>query len=68
MLTVNNLFHPTVFERGGEEHGTLRKLRDAQFIRPAEGGSWNGEKHVEIKRFLGSLMWDKIGERTLFGQ
>lgn len=53
------------FRRGTEEHQTLRRLRDAQFIRPAEGGPWEAEKHIEIKAF-GAVMWNKIGEKTLF--
>jgi hypothetical protein len=45
---------------------TLRKLRDAQFIRPQEGGAWKENKQVEIKRF-GELVWRKLGD-TLFKQ
>jgi hypothetical protein len=66
-LTVQDLFDPVGFKRDSDDHATLRKLRDAQFIRPAGGGSWAAHKHVEIKRF-GRLMWDKIGERKLFGE
>ena len=53
------------FIRGSEAHQTLRRLRDAQFIRPLKGGPWEENKHIEIKAF-GNLMWQKIGEKKLF--
>jgi hypothetical protein len=62
-LLVTDIF--TSFKRGTEKHQTLRRLRDAQFIRPAEGGPWEAHKHIEIKAF-GKVMWDKIGEQKLF--
>lgn len=39
------------FTRGSPEHDSLRKLRDCQLIRPVEGGRFQPEKHIEIKRF-----------------
>jgi hypothetical protein len=62
-LTVSHLFPG--FVRESYEHNSLRKLRDAQFIRPQGGGRWEGRKIVEVKQF-GKLMWEKIGEKTLF--
>src|SRR5262245_47259299 len=34
------------FRRGSAAHDTLRRLRDAQFIRPVEGGPWQADSHV----------------------
>ena len=62
-LTVNDIY-PN-FKRDTEEHKTLRRLRDAQFIRPSEGDGWESHKHVEVKAF-GRLMWEKVGEDKLF--
>jgi hypothetical protein len=62
-LKVNDLFPG--FSRGSKDHDTLRKLREAQFIRPVGSGRWRAESTVEIKQF-GKMMWDKIGENQLF--
>lgn len=56
--------YPT-FSRGNPEHEKLRRLRDAQFIRPAGGGRWHTESRIEIKPF-GKMMWEKVGEQKLF--
>jgi hypothetical protein len=53
------------FQSGTPEHDTLRRLRDAQFIRPLERGRWRPDSHIEIKIF-GKLMWEKVGEDKLF--
>jgi hypothetical protein len=55
------------FQRDTPAHNTLRQLRDAQFVRPAEGGQWTRDKHIAIKPF-GRLMWEKIGEAKLFSR
>jgi len=62
-LTVQDVFPK--FQRGTPEHETLRRLREAQFIRPKGGGPWRAESQIEVKPF-GRLMWDKVGEEQLF--
>jgi len=62
-LLVSDVFDG--FERKTKEHETLRKLRDAQFVRPKERGTWRANKHIAIKPF-GRVMWDKIGPKQLF--
>ncbi|MEW6491732.1 MAG: hypothetical protein AB1589_04170 [Cyanobacteriota bacterium] len=44
---------------------TLRKFRDAQFVRPQGGGQWQREKGIEIKPF-GKFIWEKVGSENLF--
>lgn len=44
---------------------TLRKFRDAQFVRPQGGGQWQREKKIEIKPF-GKVIWEKVGSEKLF--
>lgn len=63
-LTVAAVFPD--FSRETPAHETLRKLRDAQFIRPTERGRWESRKHISVKPF-GRLMWEKVGEEKLFG-
>jgi hypothetical protein len=62
-LTVGELFPD--FARESEGHKTLRRLRAAQFIRPALTGRWDPQEAVEIKPFA-RLMWDRVGEDTIF--
>lgn len=64
-LTVGELFPE--FERESEHHMTLRRLRAAQFIRPARSGQWAADEPIEIKPFA-SLIWDRVGEEGLFPQ
>ena len=62
-LSVTDIFPD--FTRGSLEHETLRKLRDAQFIRPLQGGRWKSDKTL-MKKPFGVLMWKKIGKEKLF--
>jgi hypothetical protein len=62
-LTVGELFPD--FARESEGHKTLRRLRAAQFVRPAKTGHWVSEERIEVKPF-GRLMWDRVGEARLF--
>ena len=39
------------FRRGTKEHDSLRKLRDAQLIRPVGGGPWSADSFIELKSF-----------------
>ena len=62
-LTVGDVF--PAFAREGEAHKTLRRLRAAQFIRPARSGRWGPDEPIELKPF-GKLMWNRIGEAAIF--
>jgi hypothetical protein len=62
-LTVVDVFPD--FSRESEGHKTLRRLRAAQFIRPARTGRWDPDEPIEIKPFA-RLMWDHIGEDAIF--
>ena len=62
-LTVSDAFPD--FARESEGHKTLRRLRAAQFIRPARTGRWDPQEAIEIKPFA-RLMWDHVGEDTIF--
>jgi hypothetical protein len=53
------------FTRESDEHTALRRLREAQFIRPLGNGNWQAGKFIEIKSF-GRLMWEAVGEQDLF--
>jgi|GEM_PF-2801008 len=64
-LTVGELFPD--FRREHEAHKTLRRLRAAQFIRPANTGRWEVNEPIEVKPF-GRLVWDHIGEAGIFGE
>lgn len=61
-LTVADVFWD--FTRESEAHKTLRRLRAAQFIRPARTGRWDAAEPIEVKPF-GRLMWEQIGEADL---
>jgi hypothetical protein len=63
-LTVSDLFPE--FTRESESHKTLRRLRAAQFIRPAKTGRWDPNEKIEVKPF-GWLMWNQFGEDIIFG-
>ncbi len=58
---VKEIFPEFLRESGNIDFSTLRKLRDAQFIRPHDRGKWRGHKKIEIKAF-GKIIWDKLGE------
>jgi hypothetical protein len=62
-LTVGDVFPD--FERESEAHKTLRRLRAAQFIRPARTGRWDPPERIEVKPFA-RLMWDRVGEAVIF--
>ncbi|MCE9567531.1 MAG: hypothetical protein K8U57_36490 [Planctomycetes bacterium] len=64
-VTVAELFPD--FARESEPHLTLRRLRAAQFIRPAKTGRWEPAEPIEVKPFA-RLMWDRIGEDGLFAK
>lgn len=61
-LTVADVF--LGFTRESEAHKTLRRLRAAQFIRPARTGRWAPEEPIEVKPFA-RLMWDHVGETEI---
>ncbi|HWO10582.1 MAG TPA: hypothetical protein VNN80_13915 [Polyangiaceae bacterium] len=51
------------FARDTPEHQWLRALRGAYFIRPAEGGPWRRDKHVEVTtlgRLVGKFKRDAL--------
>jgi hypothetical protein len=62
-LTVADVFPD--FARESEGHKTLRRLRAAQFIRPAATGRWSPDEPIEVKPFA-RLMWDHVGEDEIF--
>jgi hypothetical protein len=62
-LTVADVFPD--FSRESEGHKTLRRLRAAQFLRPARTGRWEPHEPIEVKPFA-RLMWDHVGEDTIF--
>ena len=61
-LTVGEVFRG--FTRESEGHKTLRRLRAAQFIRPAKTGRWDPDERIEVKPFA-RLMWERMGEAEL---
>lgn len=63
-LTVGDVFPD--FARDSESLTALRRLRTAQFIRPAGRDMWDREQHIEIKPFA-RLVWDRLGEAAIFG-
>jgi hypothetical protein len=62
-LTVQDVFPD--FGRETEAHRTLRRLRAAQFVRPAVTGRWDPDERIEVKPFA-RLMWDHVGEEAIF--
>jgi len=62
-LRVSDVFSD--FKRESEGHKTLRRLRAAQFIRPADTGRWDIDETIEVKPF-GWLVWHRCGEAVLF--
>lgn len=63
-LTVGDLF-PN-FDRDTAALTALRRLRTAQFIRPADRDRWEAGERVEVKPFA-RLIWDRLGEAAIFG-
>lgn len=63
-LTVGDVFPD--FNRNSDALTALRRLRTAQFIRPADRDHWEAGRHIEVKP-LASLLWDRLGEAALFG-
>ena len=63
-LTVAEVFPD--FSRGSAAHYSLRRLRTAQFIRPAGRDMWDRESRIDIKPFA-RLAWDRLGEDGIFG-
>jgi hypothetical protein len=64
-LTVGEVFRG--FTRESEGHKTLRRLRAAQFVRPAQTGRWDPDERIEVKPFA-RLMWERMGEAELFSE
>jgi hypothetical protein len=62
-LAVGDVFRG--FTRESEAHKTLRRLRAAQFVRPAITGRWDPDERIEVKAFA-RLMWDRVGEAGIF--
>jgi hypothetical protein len=62
-LKVSDVFPD--FQRESEGHKTLRRLRAAQFIRPAKTGRWDADEKIGVKPF-GWLVWNRCGEASLF--
>lgn len=62
-LAVGEVFPD--FSRESEAHKTLRRLRAAQFVRPAVHGRWDPEEPILVKPFA-RLMWDHLGEAEIF--
>jgi hypothetical protein len=67
-LTVGDVFpdFDRDSDRDSEALTALRRLRTAQFIRPAERDRWEAAERIEIKPFA-RLVWDKLGEAAIFG-
>lgn len=65
IYSVKDKFPDFDRKEGNKSHETLRKFREAQFIRPQGGGQWEEKKKIEIKPF-GRLMWDQVGPKKLF--
>jgi hypothetical protein len=64
-LTVGDLFPD--FSRESEALITLRRLRTAQFIRPAGKDVWERDSRIEVKPFA-RLAWARLGEAAIFGE
>lgn len=65
-LTVGDLFPDFDRDADPEPLTALRRLRTAQFIRPAEHDRWEVGERIEIKPFA-RIIWDKLGEAAIFG-
>jgi len=63
-LTVGDVFPD--FGRDSEALTALRRLRTAQFIRPADRDRWEAGERIEIKP-IARLLWDRLGEAAIFG-
>ena len=64
-LTVRDLFPD--FEREGEGHKTLRRLRASQFLYPARTGRWEPDEPVAVTPFA-RIAWDRVGEERIFSE
>lgn len=64
-LTVGDVFPD--FNRNSDALTALRRLRTAQFIRPADRDHWEAGRHIEIKP-LARIVWDRLGEAAIFGE
>jgi hypothetical protein len=53
------------FEREGEAHKTLRRLRATQFIYPKKTGRWEADEPIAVTPFARKV-WDHLGEKRLF--
>lgn len=62
-LAVGSVFPH--FARDSAAHVSLRKLRTAQFIRPAGRDMWDTGEHIAVKPFA-RLVWDRLGEDAIF--
>jgi len=63
-LTVADVFPD--FDRNSDALTALRRLRTAQFIRPADRDRWEAGERIEVKP-LARLIWDRLGETAIFG-
>jgi hypothetical protein len=63
-LTVADVFPD--FARDSDALTTLRKLRTAQFIRPAGRDMWERGERIDVRPFA-RLVWDRLGEAAVFG-
>lgn len=54
------------FARDSAAHDALRKLRTAQFVRPAGPDRWDAGGRIEVKP-VARLLWDRAGEVGIFG-
>ncbi|QJW94851.1 hypothetical protein [Frigoriglobus tundricola] len=61
--TVEDVFPD--FARDSGALTTLRRLRTAQFIRPAGRDMWDRGERIAIKPFA-RLVWDRLGEDAIF--
>jgi len=61
--TVEDVFPE--FARDSGALTTLRRLRTAQFIRPAGRDMWERGERIAIKPFA-RLVWDRLGEDAIF--
>ncbi len=62
-LTVADVFPD--FVRDSDALTTLRKLRTAQFIRPAGKDMWDRGERIDVRPFA-RLVWDRLGEAAVF--
>jgi hypothetical protein len=63
-FAVEDVFPDFARDSGGALT-TLRRLRTAQFIRPAGRDMWERGERIAIKPFA-KLVWDRLGEEAIF--